>query len=268
MRIAGIQISAGKDLERNVQRAIEMAHVAIGKDATIICYPELFLTPWFPRREEASLQSWALGASSETLGQFRKLSENTKTVLVVPFFESAQDKYYNSTAIIDSGLLIGTYRKMHVPNLPLYREQFYFSSGDLGFPVFETSQGRIGVQICWDNLFPEGARILALKGAEIIFSPNAASLNSHSLWERAITTNAFANNLFIFRVNRVGQEEGISFYGRSFCADPWGEMASDLAGGKEAIVIADIDLAERAAAAETWGFLKHRRPGQYGSLVE
>lgn len=268
MRIAGIQISAGQDLERNVQRAIEMAEVAVEKNARIICYPELFLTPWFPRREEPLLQSWAMDASSETLGRFRKLSESTKTVLVIPFFESADDKYYNSTAIIDSGQLVGTYRKMHVPNLPLYREQFYFSSGDSGFPVFETSQGRIGVQICWDNLFPEGARILALKGAEIIFSPNAASLNSHNLWERAITSNAFANNLFIFRVNRVGKEEGISFYGRSFCADPWGEMASELAGGKEAIVLADIDLAERAAAAETWGFLKHRRPGQYGSLVE
>ena len=118
MRIAGIQISAGKDLERNVQRAIEMAEVAIGKDARIICYPELFLTPWFPRREEASLQSWARWTFRAKPWGIRKLSENTKTVLVVPFFESAQDKYYNSTAIIDSGLLIGTYRKMHVPNLP------------------------------------------------------------------------------------------------------------------------------------------------------
>jgi predicted amidohydrolase len=133
--------------------------------------------------------------------------------------------------------------------------------------VFDTSHGRIGVQICWDNLFPEGARILALKGAEIIFAPTAASLNTHTLWERAITSNAFANNLFIFRVNRVGKEEGISFYGRSFCADPWGEMASELAGSKDAIVLADIDLAERREASETWGFLKHRRPEEYKDLL-
>jgi N-carbamoylputrescine amidase len=133
--------------------------------------------------------------------------------------------------------------------------------------VFETSRGRIGIQICWDNLFPEGTRILALKGAEIVFAPNAASLNSHNLWERAISSNAFANNLFIFRVNRVGQEEDISFYGRSFCVDPWGDMVSELAGSKDAIVLADIDLRERDAAVDTWGFLKHRRPNEYGDLV-
>jgi N-carbamoylputrescine amidase len=268
MRIAGIQISAGNDLERNVQRAVEMAKVAADKDARIICYPELFLTPWFPRCEERSLLSWALDAANEHLELFRTLSENTKTVLLVPFFEHHKNKYYNSTAVFDSGKIVGTYRKIHVPNLPLYREQYYFSAGDSGIPVFETSQGKIGVQICWDNLFPEGARILALKGAEIIFAPTAASLNAHTLWERAITANAFANNLFIFRVNRVGQEEGISFYGRSFCADPWGEMASELAGGKEAIVIADVNLAERTSASETWGFLKHRRPGEYGELLK
>jgi len=268
MRIAGIQISAGSDLERNVQRAVEMAKMAADKDARIICYPELFLTPWFPRREERSLLSWALDAASEHLDLFRTLSESTNTVLLVPFFEHAKDNYYNSTAVFDSGKVVGIYRKVHVPNLPLYREQYYFSSGDSGFPVFVTSQGKIGVQICWDNLFPEGSRALALKGAEIIFAPTAASLNNHALWERAITANAFANNLFVFRVNRVGQEEGISFYGRSFCADPWGEMASELAGGKEAIVLADVNLAERAAASETWGFLKHRRPGEYGDLLK
>lgn len=268
MRIAGIQISAGPDIDRNVQRAAEMTEVAAEKNAKIICYPELFLTPWFPKSEDRGLFSLARDLSSETISRFRQLSENTKTVLVITFFESAGGKYFNSAAVIDAGKLVGTYRKMHVPDLPLYREQFYISPGDTGFPVFETSQGKIGVQICWDNLFPEGSRILALKGAEIIFSPTAASLNTHSLWERAITANAFANNLFIFRVNRVGQEEGISFYGRSFCADPWGEMASELAGGKEAIVIADIDLAERTSASKTWGFLQHRRPGEYGEIVK
>ncbi len=268
MRIAGIQISAGPDIERNIQRAVEMTEVATEKNAKILCYPELCMFPWFPKGEEKLALSWAQDAASGLLKRFRVLSEDTKTVLIVPFFESADNKCYNSAAVIDAGRLVGTYRKMHVPDLPLYREQFYFSPGDSGFPVFETSQGRIGVQICWDNLFPEGSRILALKGAEIIFSPTAASLNTHSLWERAISANAFANNVFIFRVNRVGNEEGISFYGRSFCADPWGEMASELAGGKEAIVLADIDPEEREDATETWGFLKHRRPDEYGEIVK
>ncbi len=268
MRIAGIQISAGPDIGRNIERAIEMAEVAASKDAKIICYPELFLTPWFPKEEEKSRLSLAITASSEALYRFRHLSAETKTVLIIPFFESVNGKYYNSAAVMDSGDLLGIYRKIHLPDLPLYRERFYFSPGDTGLPVFDTSQGKIGVQICWDNLFPEGTRVLALRGAEIVFAPTAAALNTHNLWERAISANAFANNIFIFRVNRVGQEDGITFYGRSFCVDPWGEMVSELAGGKEAVVLADIDLNERDAATKTWGFLKHRKPEEYGDLVK
>ncbi|HTP04257.1 MAG TPA: nitrilase-related carbon-nitrogen hydrolase [Nitrospirota bacterium] len=268
MRIAGIQISAGPDIERNIQRAVEKAGVAAEKDARIICYPELFLSPWFLKEEQKSNLSMAIDATTEALRRFKQLSKETKTVLIIPFFESTNGKYYNSAAVMDSGKLLGVYRKIHLPDLHLYRERFYFSPGDAGIPVFETSQGKIGVQICWDNLLPEGTRVLALKGAEIVFAPTAAALNTHSLWERAISANAFANNIFIFRVNRVGQEEGISFYGRSFCVDPWGEMVSELAGGKEAIVLADIDPNERNTASETWGFLKHRRPGEYGDLVK
>ncbi|HUL01039.1 MAG TPA: nitrilase-related carbon-nitrogen hydrolase [Nitrospirota bacterium] len=268
MRIAGVQISTGLDVERNIQRAIDMAMMAAEKDATIICYPELFYTPWFPLKEEESFLSWAQSAASEKLMRFKELSENKKLVLIIPFFESSNGKYYNSAAVFDSGKSLGIYRKIHIPDLPLYREQFYFSPGDTGFPVFDTSQGKIGIQICWDNLFPEGARILALKGAEIIFAPTAASLSSHTLWERAICANAFANNIFIFRVNRVGKDDSISFYGRSFCVDPWGEMASELAGGKDAIVIADVDRNEREAASKVWGFLNRRRPGEYGELLK
>ena len=268
MKIAGVQISAGPDVEQNIQRAIDMATVAAEKDANIICYPELFFTPWFPLQEDMSHLCWAQSVASETLTPFKKLSEKKKVVLVVPFFESSNGKYYNSAAVFDSGKILGVYRKVHIPDLPLYREQFYFSPGDTGFPVFETSQGKIGIQICWDNLFPEGARILALKGADVVFAPTAASLSSHTLWERAICANAFANNIFIFRVNRIGKDENISFYGRSFCVNPWGEMASELAGSKDAIVIAEVDRAEREAAAKVWGFLNHRRPGEYGDLLK
>lgn len=268
MRIAGIQISAGLDIQRNVQRAVDMAEVAAEKGAKIVCYPELFLTSWFPKQEDKSFFSYAMISPGEPLDRFQRVSESTKTVLIIPFFESANGSYYNSAAVYDSGKLLGLYRKIHLPNLALYREQFYFSPGDTGLPVFETSQGTIGIQICWDNMFPEGSRILALKGAAVVFAPTAASLNTHSLWERAISANAFANSLFVFRVNRVGQEDGVSFYGRSFCVDPWGDMVSELAGGKEAIVLADIDLRERVAATETWGFLKHRRPAEYGDLVK
>jgi len=251
-----------------MDRAAEMAAVAAEKGAKIICFPELFLTPWFPKKEDTSAFSLAEDATGRMIERFRAVSAALKAVLVAPFFESAAGTYYNSAAVFDSGSLLGIYRKLHIPNLALYREQFYFSPGDTGIPVFETSQGTIGVQICWDNLFPEGARILALKGAELVLAPTAAALNTHNLWERAIAANAFANNLYIFRVNRVGQEDGISFYGRSFCVDPWGEMASELAGSKDAIVLAEIDPKEREAATETWGFLRQRRAGEYGDLVK
>lgn len=268
MRVAGIQTGLSASADRNMDRAAEMAEVAAEKGARIICYPALFMTPWFPRKEDARHFSLAQDEAGKMIERFREISKTLQAVLILPFFEAAGGKHYNSAAVVDCGKISGIYRKVHLPNLPLYREQFYFSPGDNGFPVFETSQGRIGIQICWDNLFPEGSRILALKGAEIIFSPTAASLNTHALWERAITSNAFANNLFIFRVNRVGKENDLHFYGRSFCADPWGEMVSELAGGKEAIVIADIDLAERKTAMDTWGFLKHRRPAEYEDLAK
>ncbi len=268
MRVAGIQVSAGSDTDRTVQRAIEMAEIAVEKGAAIICYPELFLSLWFPKEESRQHFSLAVNTLGATLGRFQELSNRTSSVVIVPFFESAGTAYYNSAAVYDAGRLLGTYRKIHLPDLPLYRERFYFTPGDTGLPVFETSQGKIGIQICWDNLFPEGSRALALKGAEIIFAPTAAALNNHRHWETAISANAFANNIFIFRVNRVGKEDGISFYGRSFCVDPWGELVSELAGGKEAIVLADVDRSEREAATETWGFLKHRKPDQYGDLVK
>ena len=135
MRIAGIQISAGQDVEKNVQRAVEMAEVAAEKDARVICYPELFLNTWFPKEENKSLFSSALSSLGETLGRFQKVSEKTGTVLIVPFFESLSGKYYNSAAVFDCGKLLGTYRKLHLPDLPLYREQFYFSPGDTGIPT-------------------------------------------------------------------------------------------------------------------------------------
>jgi predicted amidohydrolase len=268
MRIAGIQVSAGHDVARNIARAVEMAEVAADKGAKVIAFPELCYLPWFPRKEDRAAFSHARNAGDEVADAFVASSLKHQTVIILPFFEAHNGIYYNSAAVIDCGRVLGVYRKVHLPQIPLYYEQFYFTPGDSRFPVFETSRGRIGVQICWDNLFPEGARILALKGAEIIIAPTAASQDRQMHWERAIATNAFANNLFVFRVNRVGREDGISFYGRSFCADPWGEMVSELAGNREAVVLADIDLREREAAERTWGFLRHRRPAEYGDLVK
>ncbi len=268
MRIAGIQTSATPDREKNVTHAVHLAEIAAEKGAGIICFPELCLTPWFLRFEDRRHFEQAWEISNAAFGPFLGLSQRTQTVIVLPFFELHSGRYFSSAAVMDCGVLKGVYRKVHVPELPLYRERFYFTAGDTDFPVFDTSRGKIGVQICWDNLFPEGTRILALKGAEIVFAPTAASQDTHTHWERAISANAFANNLSVFRVNRVGSEEGLAFYGRSFCAGPWGESISELAGGKEAIVMAEVDPRDAEQARETWGFLRNRMPGAYSGLLK
>lgn len=268
MRIAGIQTSASRDVDRNAAHAATLAEIAAEKGAEVIGFSELCLTPWFLRLEAEEHFRLARDTASAALESFITVSRKTRTVIVLPFFEVRDGNYFSSAAVLDSGELKGVYRKVHIPDLPLYKERFYFSPGDTDFPVFETSRGKIGVQICWDNLFPEGTRILALKGADIIFAPTAASQDTHQHWERAISANAFANNVTVFRVNRVGSEDGLTFYGRSFCAGPWGDMISELAGSKEAIVMAEVDPRERESARETWGFLRHRRPAVYGDLLK
>src|SRR5512138_1067628 len=168
-RIAGIQMASLPDGARNAARALELASVAAEKGARIIGFPELCLSPWFLRDEDPAQFSLARSASHDQLAPFLAASRDLRTVLVLPFFETADGRFYNSAAVIDCGSLLGVYRKVHLPNIPQYREQFYFSAGDAGYPVFATSRGKIGVQICWDNLIPEGTRILALKGADIVF---------------------------------------------------------------------------------------------------
>ena len=268
MRIAGIQTCASPDVAKNIAHAVNLAEIAAEKGAEIIGFSELCLTPWFLRFEDKKHLELARESSGEALEVFLKLTCKTKTVLVLPFFEVHEGRYFSSAAVMDSGVLKGVYRKVHIPDLPFYKEQFYFSPGDADFPVFETSRGRIGVQLCWDNLFPEGTRILGLKGADIVFAPTAASQDTHVHWERAISANAFANNLSVFRVNRVGAEGGLSFYGRSFCAGPWGDMISELAGTKESIVMAEFDPRELESARATWGFLRHRKPASYRDLLK
>jgi N-carbamoylputrescine amidase len=171
--------------------------------------------------------------------------------------------------IIDAGgAILGSYRKSHVPQIPLWEERFYFAPGNHGFPIFETRFGVIGVQICWDNFFPEGSRILALKGAQIIFSPTAAAFASQKRWETVITANAITNGVYIFRVNRVGKEEKQDFYGMSFCVSPEGELLGPPTGMKEGIALIDIDLKQIQKVRKEWPFSKDRRPEVYGEICQ
>jgi len=255
--------------EKNISRAVKLMALAVERGAKIICLQELFHTHWFPsdiKRENFGL---AEPLDGPTLEAMQPLARDKKVVLICPIFEKEGDgAFYNSAVVIDSGgEVLGVYRKVHIPPIPLWEEKSYFAAGNRGFPVFQTAYARIGVQICWDNFFPEGTRCLALKGAQIIFSPTAAAFASQERWQTMISANAMANGVFILRVNRVGSEEKQDFYGKSFCVGPEGELLGGASGIKEGILFADIDLREIKRYRKDYPFLSDRRPKVYEEIT-
>jgi len=268
IKLAGIQISCCEEKERNIEKAVRFAKIAIEKGAHIICFQELFTTHWFPREMNKRNFSLAEKMDGLTIGTMRNLAKEYGVVLICPIFEIDEDSFYNSAIVIDAdGKILGSYRKIHVPQIPLWEEKYYFSSGNHGFPVFKTKFAPIGVQICWDNFFPEGSRILALKGAKILFSPTAAAFASQRKWETVISSNAIANGVYIFRVNRVGSEEKQDFYGRSFCISPEGELLDKPTGMKDSIALIEIDLKDIDKTRKEWPFFKDRRPDSYKEIL-
>lgn len=269
MKIAGIQMWCSKDREKNLKKAIELAKLAIEKDAKIISFQEMFHTFWFPFEANPTYFDLAETEEDLTITSMKDLTKDRDVVLICPIFERGEDgNYYNTAFIVHKGDVIGRYRKVHLPQLPLWQERFYFKPGDLGFPVFDTPYARIGVQISWDNFFPEGTRILALKGAEIVFAPTACAFASQSKWERAISANAHVNGIFILRVNRVGREEKQHFYGKTFCVSPEGELLDQPSGMDDGICLFDIDLKDIERVRKEWSFLRDRRGEIYREIVE
>jgi len=270
LTIAGIQMGCGPDRGANLEKAIGLGTIAAERGAKVICFPECFAWPWFPRQADQSQLATAEpvpGPMSEAIGAFARERE---VAVVAPVFERASSLVCYSTALVfdADGTLLGRYRKNHIPQLPNYQERFYFQPGDLGFPVFHTRFGAIGVQISWDNFFPEGSRLLALMGADVIFAPMSASVVvSHSKWERAIVANAVCNGCFVFRVNRVEGQDELPFYGKSFCADPNGDFVVEPSGAGEGVILAEIDTRWVKAVREVWPFLQDRRPGLYKELA-
>jgi N-carbamoylputrescine amidase len=262
-------VSCSEEKGRNVEKAVRFSKIAIEKGAHILCFQELFATHWFPREMNKRYFSLAEKADGPTIETMQKLAREYEVALVCPIFEIEDDSYYNSTIVIDAGgEILGSYRKIHIPQIPLWEERYYFSSGNHGFPVFKTKFGPIGIQICWDNFFPEGSRILALKGAKILFSPTAAAFASQRKWETVISSNAIANGVYIFRVNRVGSEEKQDFYGRSFCVSPEGELLDKPTGMKDSIALIDIDLRNVDKTRKEWPFFKDRRPNSYKEILQ
>ncbi|MEK7221023.1 MAG: nitrilase-related carbon-nitrogen hydrolase [candidate division NC10 bacterium] len=270
LTVAGIQLACGADREENFGRALDLARIAVERGARIVCFAECFAWPWFPRKAVEENRKLAEPIPGPLTRSLQLLAEQTQAVLIAPVFESGDDAaQYNTSVVIDAdGAILGIYRKNHIPDLPNYQERFYFRPGNLGFPVFRTRYATIGVQTCWDNFFPEGARALALKGAQIIFCPTACSTPTGvSKWERAIVGHAVYNSLFAFRVNRVGTEGSMTFYGKSFCVDPNGDFVTEPAGADEGVVLADVDLDRIKLVRDDWTFFPDRRPGIYKDLV-
>ena len=267
LKIAGIQMKCSKDPAANLAKAVEMIALAAERGARIIATPQLFTLPWFAFESRKDYFEWAEPVTGPTVSTLQGEARKHGVVLIGTFFEKDGDSFYNTAAVIEkNGALLGRYRKVHLPQIPLWEEKYYFKSGDLGFPVFQTSFARIGIQICWDNFFPEGSRIMALHGAQIIIAPTAAAFASQSRWEKMICANAIANNVFILRVNRAGKEERQNFYGRSFCVNPFGELIAAPAGANDAILFSELDLNEVEETRDIWPFFKDRRPELYGEL--
>ena len=267
--LAGIQMNSCGQKAKNLEKAKELAEMAAQRGAQMVCFQELFTTHWFPRDIQSENFSLAEEVPGPTTEVMQGIARRNRMVMVLPIFErESSGNFFNSAVVLDAdGEILGKYRKIHVPQIPLWEERAYFQPGDLGFPVFQTRYGRVGIQICWDNFFPEGTRILALKGAQIVFSPTAAAFASQAKWERVICANAATSGVYVFRVNRVGREAKQDFYGKSFCASPEGDLVDEPSGGHEGVMMATVDLLEIERTRRVWTFLRDRRPEVYGELI-
>ncbi|TVR51112.1 MAG: acyltransferase [Puniceicoccaceae bacterium] len=256
------------------------AHIreAAAGGAHIICLQELFLTPYFCKREEVALFALAEPVPGPTTERLAQLAGELGVVVVASLFEKrAPGLYHNTAAIIDAdGSYLGKYRKMHIPDDPGYYEKFYFTPGDLGYRVWDTRFGRIGVLVCWDQWFPEAARLTALQGAEILFYPTAIGWHlheketfgkaQHTAWETIQRGHAVANGCYVAAVNRVGLEESVQFFGGSFVADPHGQLLAKGSSDREEILLVECDLGYLDDVRCNWPFFRDRRIETYAGL--
>ncbi len=280
-----VQMAMGRDAARNLDRAEALARQAAREGAQVVCLPELFLTPYFCQREDAALFDLAEpipGPSTERLGAVAR--EHGCVVLASLFERRAPGLYPNTVAAIGTdGRIMGLYRKMHIPDDPAFYEKFYFTPGDLGFKSFDTPFGRVGVLICWDQWYPEAARITALTGASVIFYPTAigwhpAERETHGedqreAWITVQRGHAVANGVYVAAVNRVGHEipetggDGLVFWGSSFLAGPMGQMIAQADTKEETILLAEVDPARIEETRRGWPFLRDRRIDAFGPIL-
>ena len=275
VRGALLQATYTGDQESMTQKHEEYARQAAEQGAQIMCFQELFYGPYFCQEQDAKWYDLTERIpDGPTTKRMQKLAKETKMVLIVPMYEEdGVGVYYNTAAVIDAnGTYLGKYRKTHIPHLPGFWEKFYFRPGNLGYPVFDTAIGKVGVYICYDRHFPEGARMLGLHGAEIVFIPSATSRGlSQHLWNIEQTSHAIANGYFVGTINRVGIEKDLGtndFYGQSYFCTPRGEFVGEVGDAhKEELIIRDMDFDLIREVRDTWQFYRDRRPDAYDDIV-
>jgi beta-ureidopropionase len=274
VRAALVQSAWTGDKESMIKLHEEKAREAASQGAQVICFQELFYGPYFCQVQDAAYYDYAESIPGPTTERFQELAKQTGMVMVLPMYEQEQEGVlYNTAAVIDAdGKYLGKYRKTHIPQVKGFWEKFYFRPGNLGYPVFDTAVGKVGVYICYDRHFPEGWRALGLNGAKIVFNPSATSrgLSSH-LWKLEQTASAVANLYFVGAINRVGIEDlgDNDFYGTTYFANPRGEFVGDVASDQaEELVVRDLDMDLLAEVRNQWQFYRDRRPDMYGPLTE
>ncbi len=279
-----LQTACSADPRSNLTKTLAFAERAAKQGARIICTQELFRSQYFCQNEDHENFKLAEPVPGPSTAAFQKLAKKHSVVIVASLFEKrAAGVYHNTAAIIDAdGSLLGLYRKMHIPDDPLFYEKFYFTPGDLGFKAWQTRYGRIGVLICWDQWYPEGARLTAMQGAEILFYPTAIGwhpkekkehgANQHGAWELIQRSHAVANGCYVAAVNRVGLEQpvggdGIEFWGQSFVAGTSGQILAKAGVDREEVMIVPVDLSKVDVTRTHWPFLRDRRIDAYGGLT-
>jgi N-carbamoylputrescine amidase len=289
-KVGLVQMRMGPDPDANLESAIAHVREASKRGANIVCLPELFRAQYFCQREDIKLFDLAEAIPGPSTTKLAEVAREARVVIVASLFERRAPGLYHNTAVTlgQDGNIISVYRKMHIPDDPLYYEKFYFTPGDLGFKAVDTPFGRVGTLVCWDQWYPEGARLTALQGAEVLFYPTAIGWHpaekeefgaaQYDAWQTIQRGHAIANGVYVAGVNRVGHETGdirgncasgpgLEFWGGSFLADPFGRIVAKASHEEEEILIGEIDLALLEDTRRNWPFLRDRRIDAYGPIT-
>ena len=278
VKIGLVQMACVADAKANMKAAEQGICKAAGQGAQIICLQELFRTPYFCQTEDRSHFNRAEEIPGPSTQAMSQLASELGVVLIVPLFEKRSTGIYHNTAVVlnADGSIVGRYRKMHIPDDPGFYEKFYFTPGDTGFQTISTRFGKIGVLICWDQWFPEAARLTALSGAQILFYPTAIGYQDFDesvadkqaqAWQTIQKAHSIANGVFTVVVNRVGQEDQVNFWGKSFVSDPFGEVLVEASSKEPEVLVADCDLGLIEETRQDWPFLRDRRVDAYQNLT-